>query len=270
MIQAELRGKISRRTEEMEDLLTSNIFSFFKYANRHVYLKGFLKSLGMEVSNAALDKAQFLFWPRYEENTEPDLVIIVDDYYILIEAKHLSGFGKAFEEKEEQLVREFKQGATEAARLEKIFRFITITSHYTLPAKLFAHLPDYIRMSLHWTNWHSIAALLLNTFEEMKPTPDEAFATDLYKLLEKKKLRGFLPFTRLSTQIQPSPPVIFFNAEDAVFRGAFIGFEQSLKKFSDVTTSSGRLFFNRTFFGRLLDSSIETPAHIRLLLGGAQ
>jgi hypothetical protein len=39
MYQAELKGKLPEETEKMEDILTSNVFSFFKYSNRIIFLK---------------------------------------------------------------------------------------------------------------------------------------------------------------------------------------------------------------------------------------
>ena len=86
MYLAELHGKLSSRLERMEDILTSNVFSFFKYSTRDIFLKGYLNTMGFDISEQEANRAEFIFWPRYEENTEPDLVIIVGDYYLLIEA----------------------------------------------------------------------------------------------------------------------------------------------------------------------------------------
>src|ERR1035437_6951913 len=91
MMLAELHGKIPSRIEHKEDILTSNVFSFFKYSNRK-YLKDYFSSLCIAVPLEDAEKAEFLFWPCYEDKTEPDLVIICGDYYILIEAKLYSDF----------------------------------------------------------------------------------------------------------------------------------------------------------------------------------
>jgi len=45
MYLAELHGKLSQRIERMEDILTSNVFSFFKYSTREIFLKGYLNEL---------------------------------------------------------------------------------------------------------------------------------------------------------------------------------------------------------------------------------
>src|SRR5271157_4611599 len=121
MYLAEIHGKLSRQTENQEDILTSNVFSFFKYSDRKNFLYGFVQSLGLGISiNDALN-AEFLFWPRYEDNTEPDLVIIMGDFYLLVEAKYHSGFGQETQSKEHQLVREIEGGIIESKKLEKKF-----------------------------------------------------------------------------------------------------------------------------------------------------
>jgi len=58
-----------RELSRMEDVLTSNVFSFFKYSTRDIFLKGYLKQLGFNVSDQEANEAEFIFWPRFEENT---------------------------------------------------------------------------------------------------------------------------------------------------------------------------------------------------------
>lgn len=48
MYLAELYGKLPSRIERMEDILTSNVFSFFKYSTREIFLKGYLNKLGFK------------------------------------------------------------------------------------------------------------------------------------------------------------------------------------------------------------------------------
>jgi hypothetical protein len=78
MYLAELHGKLSRGVERKEDILTSNVFSFFKYSRRDVFLKKYLeKLLGLHCSIEDLKSAEFVFWPTYDDSTEPDLVILI-------------------------------------------------------------------------------------------------------------------------------------------------------------------------------------------------
>jgi len=39
MYLAEICGKLSSKVEGIEDILTSNVFSFFKYSKRTIFLK---------------------------------------------------------------------------------------------------------------------------------------------------------------------------------------------------------------------------------------
>mgnify|MGYP005621754621 CR=1 FL=1 len=66
----------------MEDILTSNVFSFFKYADRKIFLKQFLNDLGFVITDAEAETASFCFWPSFEDDTEPDLVIKAGLYYM--------------------------------------------------------------------------------------------------------------------------------------------------------------------------------------------
>ena len=93
MIMAELNRKLPLVSEHKEDLLTSDIITFFKYCKREIFLKQYLLERGIKVSNDDVNHAEFKFWPRFGDKTEPDLVLIVGKYYLLIEANFRAGFG---------------------------------------------------------------------------------------------------------------------------------------------------------------------------------
>jgi len=154
MYLAELKGKLSSKLENMEDLLTSNVFSFFKYSNRKVYLRNLLKLIDIDTQNQELSNAIFIFWPIYENKTEPDLVIIVGDYYILIEAKYFSDFGDAVDVDKKQINREITGGLIEAKSYNKKFKMIAITAHYNYPRYIFSSIPSRNRGMITWlTTW---------------------------------------------------------------------------------------------------------------------
>jgi hypothetical protein len=77
---AELHGKLSIEKEKKEDILTSNVFSFFKYTDRDTFLYPFLEKLIPDISREDTEHAVFHFWPCYDDHTEPDLVIVTDKY----------------------------------------------------------------------------------------------------------------------------------------------------------------------------------------------
>lgn len=264
MFLAEIRGKLSSKQENSEDLLTSNVFSFFKYSQRNVYLTKLLKILNIECSEGELEDAQFNFWPTFDDRTEPDLVLIVGDHYVLIEAKLFADFGQKWEGGKSQIEREIEGGLNEANALKKSFHFIALTAHYHYPKDLFSSFSDEIKVHIRWLNWQAIAGLLLGLLEGHDGSLEGGlFAQDLYDLLDKKKLRGFLSFDRMDGQIEPSGNPIFFSAITASFRGAFLGFTPSLVDAKFVHKESRRLFFRRNFF-QCLPNIINDPMYFKL------
>jgi hypothetical protein len=250
MYQAELRGKLSSKDKRSEDLLTSNVFSFFKYANREIYLRDLLRLLGLEVTKNDLNGAEFKFWPSYDDRTEPDVVIIVGDYYILFEAKYTSGFGQAMDKRQGQLERELAGGLHEARAYGKEFVPAAITAHSSRPFDVFADIPDEFADRFRWINWQSISSMLLTFLEGGdNTTPNYEFASDLYYLLEDKRLRGFVSFDRFKDMytFQPSD-YVFFAPESATFRGGYIGFQKALSMVETPDFVGSKIFFKRQYF----------------------
>src|ERR1035437_2711851 len=129
MIIAELYGKIPSKLEDKEDILTSNVFSFLKYSNRQL-LKDYLSLLGLDVTLVEAKNAEFNFWTKYDDKTEPDLVIICGKYYILFEAKLYSDFAPETSKYDAQIIREIKMGKLAAESEDKNFVYIAITAEY--------------------------------------------------------------------------------------------------------------------------------------------
>ena len=250
MYLAEIRGKLSPRMECMEDILTSNVFSFFKYASREVFFCRYLKILGFSVSAREAGEAQFLFWPRYEDQTEPDLVIIVGDYYLLIEAKYFSDFAEETQKTEAQLTREITNGINDAKNYGKRFSMIAITADSYRREERGSTLPVELRPYCVWTNWQTVAGFLYRTIQtDLRVDREDAeFARDLYDLLDKKHLRGFQGLDMLSTDKMSYEvmPYLFFDARTARFRGDFIGFDSSLSQDSTVAEPGRYIFLDRT------------------------
>ena len=99
---AEIHGKLSPY-EHMEDLLTSDVFSTFRYLHPNQGLIPFLKKAIRFVDRKLpsfledIVEADYLFWPRTTKlNREPDVLILLtkrdgSTISILIEAKYTSG-----------------------------------------------------------------------------------------------------------------------------------------------------------------------------------
>jgi hypothetical protein len=251
---AELKGKLSLSDEKKEDVLTSNVFSFFKYSTRKIFLKEYLRRLGFSVTDNEVETAEFLFWPRYEENTEPDLVLIVGIYYLLFEAKYFSDFGQETVTTRSQLIREITGGMLDAKAYQREFHLIAITAdHYHKPWK-FESIPHDLQQHLQWTNWQMVSRLLYDMLKYGWDLncEDRDFAQDLYYLLDKKNLRNFFG-THLAHRENPrlaQMVSIFFEAKTARHRGDFIGFLPSLSVDQKVESVEKCVFFNsgKAFF----------------------
>lgn len=248
MYLAEIHGKLSRENENKEDILTSNVFSFFKYTDRSVFLYRFLSSIGLDITVVDAINAEFNFWPSFDDYTEPDLVIIVGDYYLLIEAKYTSGFGKETEFKEHQLIREINGGQLEANNLEKSLKIIAVTEDYYKPDELARVVPKKFLPNLIWLNWQSIAFFINHTLEsDHKKISLETYllANDLYRLLLKKNLRNFegIKALEIGKSLLAPPEQVFFSASTASYRGDFIGFLATLISKQLLKNAPRRIFF---------------------------
>lgn len=230
MYMAELRGKLSEKSERREDILTSNVFSLFKYADRKVFLRSFLCHLSINISDTDAESAEFQFWPRYPDNTEPDLVIVAGPYYLLIEAKYYSSFEWKTEKERSQLYREIRGGLADAKNLSKNFVLLAVTADYVYKPGNFAPIVEELPPNcFKWVNWQQIEAFLLNILQKEALAPQtKLFCEDLCQLLEKKNLRPFQSFRSAlaGTGAQLLQPLqqIFLVSETTTFRGDFLGF----------------------------------------------
>ena len=247
MYLAELHGKLSPKLERMEDVLTSNVFSFFKYSDREVFLKRYLEMLGFDVSEQEAGAAEFLFWHRFDDNTEPDLIIKIGNYYLLFEAKYFSGFDEGTAVADAQLIREIRGGQLEAYDSDREFNLIAITADTYYKEEKFGVIPQEVRPKFQWTNWQAVTLLIEGILETNENLRGEvkAFADDLSSLLDKKNLRGFHGWESplVANASLTSRPSVFFDARTARFRGDFLGFPQSLSPDEEITPIGNTVFF---------------------------
>ena len=140
MIEALLHGKLSHRQENMEDILTSNVFGLLQYVSPELGLFKFLaeattcegdQPLKRLTSDCVVrrDAIEYEFWPFWAEGNgdagcEPDVVVFIpcDDamsYLLGIEAKYRSGKSSEADEEADcptdQLAREW-HGLVQRAR----------------------------------------------------------------------------------------------------------------------------------------------------------
>lgn len=244
MYLAEIHGKLSEENENKEDILTSNVFSFFKYTNRGAFFYPLLRLLGLDVSVEDCKQAEFIFWPTYPDGTQPDLVILVGRYYLLVEDKYLSGFGEEIPKLKHQLEGEIKGGVVEASSLGREFKILIITADFYRPPEIFNGIPDYFIKDARWINWQKIAFLIYKILKIATNLPPETrlFASDLYDLFIKKNLRNYEGINALPDIHVSSYAQIFFSAKTAQYRGDFIGFINTLEGYTPIAKLRTNIF----------------------------
>jgi hypothetical protein len=265
MYLAELHGKLSKHLQEKEDILTSNVFSFLKYANREVFLYGFLQPLGINVSPVDLNEAEFLFWPRFDDYTEPDLVILVGKFYLLVEAKYFSGFGIKTDKTEAQIKRELLGGKLESNQYQKDFRYIAVTADYCYKPEKFTEISTEDRPIFAWTNWQNITSMLTDALasNQVSNEREREFAEDLVQLLEQKNLRVYRGLGTIpqNTGVLNLPDHIYFNSSPIELRYQFIGYKQRLSMAGTIEPTDHIYWYcPRKFFKQLENVGvIEVP-----------
>jgi hypothetical protein len=248
MILAELKGKIPSKLQDWEDILTSNVFSFFKYSDRRL-LKEYLLLLGIDVSLLDTKSAEFIFWFSYDDGTEPDLIVICGEYYILFEAKLFSDFSRETSNKESQILREIRKGKESAKNTNNKFVYVALTAEYYKDKTKYSKYEkqDY---QFIWTNWQVITDFIENILTNTSIENDRGFAFDLYSLLVKKKLRSYIGISNLKIQYNfDCQNSVFYNIKSSKFKGEFSGYIHTLTEF--VGVGQYHRFFKKTFFQNL-------------------
>ncbi len=248
MILAELYGKIPSKLNNKEDILTSNVFSFFKYSDRKLF-RDYLFELGIEVTQKESENAEFIFWPSYEDRTEPDLIVICGKYYLLFEAKLYSDFAPKTITTKSQIEREIEMGKMSAENLNKKFVYIAVTAEYYKDRSKYQNYEkqDYLFI---WTNWQFISSFLERKLESGDIQHDKDFAKDLFLLLVKKRLRSFEGITNLkiNSKIELNGN-IFYNVNTSKFKGEFSGFMENLQGFDKI--NKYQKIYQKSFFSSL-------------------
>lgn len=202
MYPVELRGKLASSLLDDEDLLTGQVFSLFYYGDRQRFLSPWLRSCGLAVTDTDAAQAQFEFWPQFADGTEPDLMIDVGAYLLVIEAKLRSDFGLDRQNDEHnQLRREIHYGRKEAEARHRTFFLLTVTAEPYPRSPRYDDIPAAERGNWIHRSWQSIADWL-----EQLPQPRQtAMSRDLLALLWRRNLRSFRGFGALQSAPVPTP-----------------------------------------------------------------
>jgi hypothetical protein len=222
MFRAELHGKLPSEYRRREDILTSNVFGFLEAADRHLFLARYLRDyLGLEVTDAEANAAEFEFWPTYADGTEPDVVVSVGNWYILFEAKLYSDFGlDANDAERNQLRRELFEGRREASRRGLRFRLVTVTLESWRDVNRYPDIRPNDRAHWIWSNWQTVHALL----DDVQVSKRGSLGSQLHRILDNRGLRGFRGYAGIGNV--PSPPeVVFLSVSATRFPGFFRGYQ---------------------------------------------
>jgi len=221
MLQALLHGKLSREQENMEDVLTSNVFGLLRYIPARDGLFPFLaRAEGIDGSppplahllNDDLDftvsAADFDFWPFYDEPDckpcEPDVVIRVRnphgrDLLILVEAKYLSGKSSEASETDQrpndQLAREWDNLLRVAERENANPFLIYLTGSLGIPvSEIEASIAEYRSKRKDDASSPAILALSWRHIPEVFQQSNNVILRDLSDMAERFGFRYFHGF----------------------------------------------------------------------------
>jgi hypothetical protein len=191
MLQAQLRGKLTRAEENLEDLLTSNVFGSIKYVPYEDGLLPLLANCQDENGDALTGINQpvlnvhYDFWPRLREvnceECEPDLLIRIQyangqSMLVLVEAKYLSDKSSEANDKEapkDQLAREWDNLILKAKQEHAKPILLYVTADFGYPRQSIEESrKEYLEkrkngMSVFWLSWRKLPTLFLDNRQEI-------------------------------------------------------------------------------------------------------
>jgi len=215
MLMALLKGKLSREQENMEDILTSNVFGLLQYLSPKDCLLPFLRLAQTPEGNKLLEELPdntqaepYDFWPSWHEEgcegCQPDVVLRLNingqrRLLVLIEAKYYSG--KSSEEDREQecpndqLAREWDNLVRVAAREKREPVLVYLTADMGIPKDEIEVSQREYRVKrgkqavIAWISWRHLAGVLSGA---QNPS-----LQDLRKVLERLNLVFFSGFSAI-------------------------------------------------------------------------
>lgn len=158
MIEALLHGKLTPKQENMEDILTSNVFGTLQYVPPEIGLFPFLahaKTLQGEHPlkhlTGGAECVEYHFWPRWR-HCQPDVELAIHSgdgrsYLVGIEAKYWSGKSSTavqiegqteegrLQECKDQLIREWNDLVMEALARKCTPVLVYLTEHVSIPTE---------------------------------------------------------------------------------------------------------------------------------------
>jgi hypothetical protein len=193
LLQAQLRGKLSRDEENMEDLLTSNVFGAISYVSPQeglIYLLRNSKDFDGKPPAVSLEdviEVEYSFWPWISEKDcigcEPDVLIRIKlssgkKIVVLIEAKYLSDKSSIADDQKsapyDQLAREYDNLQQLAIREGADPLFMYVTADMSFPKQSFLESrDDYFAhkaasMQMYWLSWRTLPTVFQRYHDAIK------------------------------------------------------------------------------------------------------
>ena len=236
MIEALLKGKLSREQANMEDILTSNVFGLLRYVSPELGLFRFLGEATTCEGDRRLDRLRdecavqrdsvaYEFWPLWPGRNgaagcELDVVIHVpcdrgSSYLIGIEAKYRSGKSSEGDERArgptDQLAREWHALAREAKNCQAQPVLIYLTADVSCPHdQLKASIADCRKDAagladplITWLSWRCLRRLFLHAADSH--LRDIASLAESLDLVSFEKISALDPI-QIEWQFRRAPP----------------------------------------------------------------
>jgi hypothetical protein len=215
---AEIKGKISKYgtnlSDRLEDKLTSDVFSIFRYLDPNKLFRIFLeKSINVNekefIINNEIEEIEFIFWRKFNRS-EPDVVVEYKanntKFCIFFENKYMSGKSSNILLEEEiliaetpsdQIAREYFDMAENYPNCEK--KLVYLTCHRTIPKQALNDSINEIEKiskkealsNIFWNTWYHLLPIIDGLDDNELNTYERIMINDLKDLLIKKGLYSF-------------------------------------------------------------------------------
>lgn len=189
LLQAQLKGKLTREEENLEDLLTSNVFGTVEYLPAQDGLFKILSSIreenGSQLSyepDSVIFVEEYKFWPWIKESgcegCEPDVLVTIQfsdakKMLILVEAKYMSGLSSDATEENatptDQLAKEWDNLVLLARRQAAAPVLLYVTADFGYPSQTIANSKEEYRkkrgleMSVFWISWRNMPRIFASS-----------------------------------------------------------------------------------------------------------
>jgi len=212
----QIRNKLTRQEEDMEDLLTGNVFGLWRYLPHQLGLIQFLETSqdldgDMFTLPEDIESVNITFWPWLKEEgtkgAQPDVMIEIKTathgaWLILIESKYLSGKSSlpdGGEEPNDQLAREMNNlRRVSKEKNTENYALLFITAHTVMPKwemeesveELTSTTCDGSRGHFYWTTWRRLPMILQEQKSNCSP-PFSIMLRDLDTIISRLGLTLF-------------------------------------------------------------------------------